>query len=679
MNHFAQTQTSFSEQTSCPNPKTFIPFNNLCPVKNIKINPQIRLNESYHQNAQRSPIPPYLKESNDCSITPSNFISDLENCYKNVSTLQSLKNNIRDICAEHKIPYRIRDSKDFAERQFIHYQCRFKTCSSYFKLTFRDYKFSQIICNWEHNHSLDELFISANFLLMKTSEKEEIRELRFHGASPGFVRSKFNLSISPQQLYNIARKEILQRYDNEIQKLHDAAESWNNDFYVIFHENDKVFGGITLINRRIASTTFASDIVVIDDTMCTNKYKFPVVPCFCIDDNNQGQLLAIGIIIGKTIEDFCQILEDVKSYVLIRVFICDRLESQKSAIERVFPEAIIVFCRVHLERNIREACGNGSRMHRAIIDLFHGTIQTSDFVKILDSEIRFNDKAKNHLLLLKKHLQYYDPEKLFNKCLRKHYTSNLAEGLFGRIKSWLDNKITPMVEILNCFIREAMIMMKRNIKSEPNVISPEIYTGKKLGSLATEILTNVHKKLMNELEKSISGDSIILLNQECHCIEKYEFNLPCIHDFIQRMKLHQRPLFTEIDIPEIYFKCDLGVKQSTEIKVLEPKNKSNIKYTYQNIIDMVIPIAAEAEKNPNVQQLFINLFEKFSEMKLPNFGSPPSLQTPGRQITRQSKFVDHFSKKNIVVKKNINAAYVEAKVIIRLDVQITLFIKYLFK
>ena len=36
----------------------------------------------------------------------------------------------------------------------------------------------------------------------------------------------------------------------------------------------------------------------------------------------------------------------------IRVFLMDRLKSQKNAISKIFPLSKIVYCRLHIERNI---------------------------------------------------------------------------------------------------------------------------------------------------------------------------------------------------------------------------------------------------------------------------------------------------------------------------------------
>lgn len=164
------------------------------------------------------------------------------------------------------------------------------------------------------------MFISSNYCLIDTETKNQIKQLRSDGASPGFIRKKFNLSISADQLYNISRKDLFERFNDEIIKLHNSFDTWNKEYSFFFHEINGNFNGITLINRRIVCTPYASDIVVIDDTMCINRYQYPVIPCFCYDDNDRAQMLAVGIIVGKTTNDFMQFLNDLKKMLKYEYF-----------------------------------------------------------------------------------------------------------------------------------------------------------------------------------------------------------------------------------------------------------------------------------------------------------------------------------------------------------------------
>ena len=207
---------------------------------------------------------------------------------------------------------------------------------------------------------------------------------------------------------------------------------------------------------------YANDICVIDDTMCTNRYKYPVILCLCYDENDKAQMVSIGILVGKTYNDFVDFLIILANHIKIRVFICcDRLKAQKDAIKNIFSEAKIVFCRIHILRNIRDNLGRSSIIYVETKRLFEGEIRTSDFVKILETEISKNTKGKKHLQLLLKHLKYYDPEIIKQYRLRNHFTSNLAEGIFGSVKNWLDNEILTLTEVIEAFLIQSEMLIKK--------------------------------------------------------------------------------------------------------------------------------------------------------------------------------------------------------------------------
>ena len=586
------------------------------------------------------------------SVTPQEFINAIQNIkIQTPIDLSIIKNSFKNLFAEFQIPYKIRDSKSRNNSFYIHYMCRFNDCSSFFKCIIQGDQISISSFNWTHSHSLNNIFVSANYCLLNTNIIEEIKQLRSDGATPGFIRSKFNLSISPNQLYNISRKEINNRFQNEIKKLHEKAETWNMEFFVIFHEDEINFEGITLINKRIIRLPFASDIAIIDDTMCTNKYRFPILPCYCIDDHNEAQILAIGVIPDKTTLSFEQYLKDLRQHTNIRVFICDRLESQKIAIQKFFPDAFIAFCRIHIKRNIKNKIGANSEIYISLKKLFKEDISVEEFVQLIDNEIILHEKWKKQLSLLKEHLPHFNPYILKNLRLRNHYTSNMAEGIFGRVKDWINHDITPLCELLDCFVRESRMMIQKNIRTKVEPLPIELYQGPSLGSIATTFLKRSYL-YANALMKTIStsenpeirdGFLKILEEQNCKCIERREFMLPCIHDIFAKIKLGLNPLLNENDIPSIYFRCGMENIQQSQITIEKPCNKINCQFTYRNIMDLVSPIASEAEHNKDVQNLFKSLFDGYEGLKQKSFeGSPSFLPKPGRPLTKQSKIVPKY-------------------------------------
>ena len=63
------------------------------------------------------------------------------------------------------------------------------------------------------------LFLEGNYLLISKDKKDEICGMRMNGASPGYIRKSLNLTISSDQLYNISRKTIQKRFEDEIDNL----------------------------------------------------------------------------------------------------------------------------------------------------------------------------------------------------------------------------------------------------------------------------------------------------------------------------------------------------------------------------------------------------------------------------------------------------------------------------
>ena len=208
--------------------------------------------------------------------------------------------------------------------------------------------------------------------------------------------------------------------------------------------------------------------------MCTNKFRYPIIAIFCFDENDKAQLLAVGIISGKTFNDFMIFLKDISELINIRVFICDRLEAQYKAIKKVFNTSHIVFCRLHIKRNIIDHCGKNSKIYSAINDLFNKRISSQEYLKILNEEINSKPKYLNHLLLLREHFKHYDPEVLKNLRLRDHYTSNMLEGIFSTIKTWSDHKILPLAEVLNIFIMHSDMLIKK-IFQQKELLLIQIY------------------------------------------------------------------------------------------------------------------------------------------------------------------------------------------------------------
>ena len=127
----------------------------------------------------------------------------------------------------------------------------------------------------------------------------------------------------------------------------------------------------------------------------------------------------------------------------------------------------------------------------------------------------------------------------------------------------------------------------------------------------------------------------------CSCKVNKEYELPCCHMLFQRYRADLFPLVREEDIPDIYYIYPFENCEKAEIQTVQVVNKKNENYKYSNLMDMVSPIAAEANRNPDIQRLFDKLFNGFNDLKKSSNGSPEYIPQSGRPIIKQSLLVDH--------------------------------------
>lgn len=268
-------------------------------------------------------------------MTPMPILKEIMGMHsKQIESYQpSIREYISNFCREQSLPYTCTDSHlERKTSKYIKFNCRFyrkqQKCESFFFLKVNEQnRIEKIKAHWVHNHQVDQLYIRSYFNLLSNEEIELISFLRSTGATVGYIRRCLDLTTNPQTMYNVSRRGIKSLFEDEIIKLKEKCVKWSNNYEVsIKFSEEKTFEGITLINKRISGMAFSSDICILDDTMCTNRFSFPILPAFVIDENSEVQLLALGIITSKTEEGISEFFKDLSSKIpQIRVFIVDRL------------------------------------------------------------------------------------------------------------------------------------------------------------------------------------------------------------------------------------------------------------------------------------------------------------------------------------------------------------------
>ena len=340
--------------------------------------------------------------------TPQGFKDFLSSLIgQNIHTFKpNLKQVIIDASIYYVCPYSCIDSHlERNKKNYIKFVCKFHTtkrtnCSSNFKILIRndvvyDIEFDQKL----HNHFLDELFISSRISLITSHTKDTITEASKNGLPTCYIRRFICPKLLPDQLYNATRKGKKEYFDDEIGKLHEYLTSVQNNYCTIwqFDSNNK-FYDLLIINSRIKKCAYAKDIIVMDDTMCTNRFQYPILPFIVFDENNAVQILAIAIIKEKDEIYFANILRSFKSEInSVKIFLIDRLISQTNAIKKIFPSSKIVYCRLHIKRNIEHHMGRNSKILEAFMLFIHEKINREDCINMLKENIKNSNKFKKHI------------------------------------------------------------------------------------------------------------------------------------------------------------------------------------------------------------------------------------------------------------------------------------------
>ena len=410
-----------------------------------------------------------------------------------------------------------------------------------------------------------------------------------------------------QQLYNAIRKYKNKQFENQIQKLYDYSQTLKNQFDIIWKndENNK-FESLLIVNSTIKICSYSRDIVMIDDTECTNNFNYPFIPFYCFDENNKMEMLAVGILTSKEQKSFCNILESLKLIIdNIRIFIIDRLSSQIAALNKVYPFSFLVYCRVHISRNIENKMGRGNKVINLFWKFINKELTTEEYTNKL--QIIINETNSKHLIKLLADIDHYSPYILEKLRLRKHYTTNAIEGSFGNLKKWTDHKILPLHEILKLFVSQGNILMKNHFNCKTNNLDRSIYQGRTLGQYAIQKINRRINKCKELMIQTLNTDTLIsekakLKLNNCKCNDDIS-DIPCIHCLYPRIINNSPVLILEEEIPNIYFLQNYDKsdpKINTKITIRKKEKDEN--WDYNSILDRFCYWADAAQRSEPVRE-----------------------------------------------------------------------------
>ena len=224
-----------------------------------------------------------------------------------------------------------------------------------------------------HNHPLNFDFVIEKNSFLTQFEREKLREefslvsniedvssfLDLPGVKAGVVRELFNQSKQRKK----KELEFLDNYtinDNDFVKL-------SNDF------SDGTKNSFIFMNKRILNDSSSKNTWWIDDTLNLLEYNMPVLGIVVKDVYGNSQILSISILHDKSEKSFDVVFDVIKKCCQFNpnVICMDRCQAQFNSVRKHFEESKIIFCHIHLKRNLENKYGKSS----PIVKLFKKTMQ----------------------------------------------------------------------------------------------------------------------------------------------------------------------------------------------------------------------------------------------------------------------------------------------------------------
>ena len=283
-------------------------------------------------------------------------------CVIDGNNFKSLTDFVHKMSRDARCPFSAEKTQKY--RKTYTYKCTFSQNGCFAKLAFT--RFEDFFKNsffsfdtqesfFHHcNHPVIQRFAEAHRNCVNQETIEQIQFQTKLGVLPGRIRTNLDLECGSDKFYEI-RRPILK--EDRIEDIEELLESLHNGKrkLVTLTKNEDILESLTILDKEILESNYSSDIAIIDDTSMTNMYGLPIEAMLVVDQEDHSQLLGYSVLPNKSKESFENFFNDYiklggKSF---RIIIVDRLEAQYSSIVKVFPQTYIVFCLVHIRKDLR--------------------------------------------------------------------------------------------------------------------------------------------------------------------------------------------------------------------------------------------------------------------------------------------------------------------------------------
>jgi hypothetical protein len=176
-------------------------------------------------------------------------------------------------------------------------------------------------------------------------ERDDIREMVKQKKTPAQIHQTFHRVVAPGVLHDTVRDLLNVDKGREAQKLDQELKNW--DDFETQMQRDKATGtcaGAYMFHKRLANTAACREVLIMDDTACSNHFGLPLFVVLGVDEHDRKQVVAFAYLFDRTADTFEQFLKwlklrlggDENPTLTPRAIVTDRHEGQHKAISTVF-------------------------------------------------------------------------------------------------------------------------------------------------------------------------------------------------------------------------------------------------------------------------------------------------------------------------------------------------------
>ena len=492
-----------------------------------------------------------------------------------------------------------------------------------------------ISCDEKHTHEINSKPNHRKQNSLTIKQRKEIKEATINGVTSGKIRLNMGLLCSKDVLYGV-RRPILKSYKiNEMENLQKEMNLWKNWKNILLIEN-KTFHGCYIHHIPICSSYYAKDICIVDDTSCTNYYGLPLLVMISDDENGRNQVLSFSFMENRTQQTFTNYFLSVKEIVgEIRLFVCDRNQTQINAIKAVWPNALIIYCLIHIGRNLRSI---NIALYVKFKQMCNKQIEEKEYLAYCEKYINDNPNSKgaNILIKLLEEKEHWLPSITIKYMHADNDTSNRVEGFFGSLKNLIDHQVLSLPQIIRAvYLRGERLRIlsasDKQIEIPQDIISLE--DASHIGSVALSIVLNEYNE-MNRI-----GCLPIKSSSQC-CNISTMFGIPCRHLLLERMKEDKIPLLSLDDFIPRWRHSDLmnNCNSKDNMEFVEKSKANECDWSYSNCLARFERYFGTASKNDKIQNILNDTLDRLSSIEYQSgieeeILPPPNLLAAGRPKT----------------------------------------------